>query len=215
MNTRELDTYTASLQQCFGSSLLSVVLYGSAVNNPDDSANANVLVVLSECPLLTLMKVKKIADIAARARIETLFWTKEEMKNAADVFPLEFTEITASHRILAGTDIISGTKVTKTNMRHQIEFELRTKLLTLRRSYLDAGGNASRMRDALADVSLIHLFKYAMKLAKISDPSMMVPLERCRDLKRGKVHLSAKALHVLFNDIHEVLCTVIRAVDNA
>ena len=45
-------------------------------------------------------------------------------------------EIVESHKVLHGSDPVNDIKVELTHLRHQVEFELRSKLLKLRQAYL-------------------------------------------------------------------------------
>ena len=60
-------------------------------------------------------------------------------------------DIRQRHRILYGEDIFTGINVPMDRHRVQLEHELRTKLLTLRQSYLQAVGDDKRVRRLMLD----------------------------------------------------------------
>ena len=60
-------------------------------------------------------------------------------------------DIRQRHRILYGEDIFIGMNVPTDRHRVQLEHELRTKLLTLRQSYIQAAGNDKRVRRLMLD----------------------------------------------------------------
>ena len=65
-----------------------------------------------------------------------LLFTKEELKRGVDVFPVEFLNIKHDYKILHGEDLLKDIQITKKNLRLQLEFEFRSKLIHLRSEYL-------------------------------------------------------------------------------
>jgi hypothetical protein len=68
------------------------------------------------------------------------FLTKEELLDAVDVFPIEFLNIRQHHKILYGEDFLKDIKISKKDLRRQLEFEFRSKLIHLRKEYLQFKG---------------------------------------------------------------------------
>ncbi len=65
-----------------------------------------------------------------------LLFTKEELIRGVDVFPVEFLNIKHDYKIHYGEDILKDIKISKKNLRLQLEFEFRSKLIHLRSDYL-------------------------------------------------------------------------------
>ncbi len=65
-----------------------------------------------------------------------LLFTKEELKRGVDVFPVEFLNIKHDYKILHGEDLLKDIHISKKNLRLQLEFEFRSKLIHLRSEYL-------------------------------------------------------------------------------
>ena len=65
-----------------------------------------------------------------------LLFTKEELKRGVDVFPVEFLNIKNDYKILIGEDLLKDIQISKKNLRLQLEFEFRSKLIHLRSEYL-------------------------------------------------------------------------------
>lgn len=130
---------TESIQQTLGDQLLAVILYGS-------SAAGDYIEGQSDFNLLVLAKEWRSSDLDAirnvlRKWLEAgnpapLCFTPKRFEDAADVFPMEMLDIAESHRVLYGDDPVKNIEVDLTHLRHQIEFELRSKLLKLRQAYL-------------------------------------------------------------------------------
>jgi len=83
-----------------------------------------------------------------------LLLTKEELLDGADVFPIEFLNIKQHHTMLDGEDLLKDLVISKAHLRHQLEFEFRSKLLHLRGEYLRFKGKDLE-RLALAAVPVL------------------------------------------------------------
>ena len=87
------------------------------------------LIVCHKLDFETLGKLKELQSIP------TVF-TFDEIVNARDVFPIEFLNISKHHNIIKGEEILKDIVITKADLRRQLEFEFRSKLIHLRRAYL-------------------------------------------------------------------------------
>ncbi len=88
-----------------------------------------LLAVCSALDFDVLQKLKQNKELP-------LLFTKEELMQGVDVFPVEFLNIKLHHKILYGEDFLKDIKISKKNLRHQLEFEFRSKLIHLRSEYL-------------------------------------------------------------------------------
>lgn len=95
--------------------------------------NAYDLIVCNKLDFETLSKLKELQNIP------TVF-THDEIVNARDVFPVELLNIKKHHKIINGDDILKDMTITKSDLRKQLEFEFRSKLIHLRRAYLRSNG---------------------------------------------------------------------------
>ncbi len=93
----------------------------------------HLLAVCNTLGFDSLSRLKKLKEIP-------FFLTKEELLKAVDVFPIEFLNIRQHHKILYGEDFLKDIKISKKDLRRQLEFEFRSKLIHLRREYLQFNG---------------------------------------------------------------------------
>lgn len=91
------------------------------------------IAVCRDLEFKTLQKLKQLEEIP-------LLLTKEELMDGVDVFPIEFLNIKQHHTILSGEDFLKDIQVSKQHLRHQLEFEIRSKLIHLRGEYLQYKG---------------------------------------------------------------------------
>ena len=118
-----------SLKEKLGANLLCAVKFGT------EGEPNNFLCVLEEIDFATLEQLKEIVQ-KQKEKIVPLFFTKKELQNAADVFPLEFLDIKHPHELLYGNDLIDKIKIEKKHVRRELESELRSKLIHLRENYI-------------------------------------------------------------------------------
>ena len=130
---------TETIQEVLGDQLLAVVLYGSSAAGDyiEGQSDFNLLVIAKEWRSSDLKAIHGTLSKWLKAgNPAPLCFTPKRFEDAADVFPMEMLDIIESHRVLYGNDPIKTIKVDLTHLRHQVEFELRSKLLKLRQTYL-------------------------------------------------------------------------------
>lgn len=119
------EEYVEKMKGILKGNLVSLVEY----NNGDE---VKCLVVCNRLSLDELKAIKKLEE-------KPILFTKEEIVNAKDVFPVEFLNIKRHHRLLYGEDMFKDIEISNQYLRHQLEFEFRSKLIHLRQAYLSAG----------------------------------------------------------------------------
>ena len=128
----ELNDLTQGLQEKLGDRLLSIVLYGSAActEHKDKRSDLNIIVVISSMGIDVLKPLASTIRKWRRAgNPSPLFFTPDRIKNASDIFPIEYHDIQKCNRVLYGTDLFASLIIDKRNLRHQCESELRGKIL--------------------------------------------------------------------------------------
>jgi predicted nucleotidyltransferase len=210
--------WAKELKQALGTNLVSVILYGSAVRGEYVRARSdlNLMLVFKKLDLEHITKVRKLMNRKVRKTLpQIVFWTEKELANAWDVFPLEFEDIMENHRCLMGKDPFAKRKVDKKHMRYQLEFELRSKLLTVRDSWLSLRRDKYALKMFLikAGNSFEYLIRkaeavFGKKLAITSDV-----FERIKKVKNKEIRLKRGELQALFHQLHEVVESVIKKID--
>ncbi len=149
---KNIQKFTHEIQTLYGDDLVSLILYGSAAG-PDfvpGRSNLNFLVVLKTVTPEALRKSLPLHRDWQRQRIATpLFLDPEFLRSSLDVFPIEFLDMQAQHRLLAGQDLLLDLKISPKNLRVQCEEELKGKLLNLRASYLETGGRTEAIEELM------------------------------------------------------------------
>jgi predicted nucleotidyltransferase len=142
------------LRATHGDNLAAVVLYGSAAAGDfvSDSSDYNLLVALQRItPEDLRLAQAPVREWRRLGHPVPVYFTTEELRDAADVFPIEFHEMRRARVVLYGADPFETMEINDHNLRHQTEYELRSKLLQLRRLYIPASTSADKLCDLMSD----------------------------------------------------------------
>lgn len=171
-----LERLVRDLKRTLEGNLRSVVLYGSAARG-DHAARTSDLNVMVEVTEGLPERLEPVAAVHRRWIREGnppfLLVTTEWLRNSTDVFPLEFQDMLAAHRLLHGEDPLGAVTVSPEHLRHQCEHEIRSIVLKLRSGYLDAFEKASRLLDLIVASygSVATVARAALRLAGDEVPS--------------------------------------------
>ena len=137
-----MEAYRVAVERIFGENLVSVTLYGGhALDPPEADGDVAVLIVVRELRRDALEAFRKEAPgFAKRGIPPPPIFTEGFFSRSLDVFPLEFLSMKEHRKVLSGRDVLADVRVDDRNLRHQVEFELKGKLLSLRRMYLSTRG---------------------------------------------------------------------------
>ncbi|MEJ7615440.1 MAG: hypothetical protein WKF30_00375 [Pyrinomonadaceae bacterium] len=80
-----------------------------------------------------------------------LYFTADELRSAVDVFPIEFHRMERARVVLYGQDPFETIRISDANLRHQTEYELRSKLLQLRRHYIPSSVSLEKLTALMSD----------------------------------------------------------------
>ncbi|MGI9036228.1 MAG: hypothetical protein ACR2GD_09345 [Pyrinomonadaceae bacterium] len=223
------------LKATHGANLASVMLYGSAAAG-DFLANA------SDYNLLIALKQIRPKDLrAAQAPMREwqrlghplpIYFTVSEIQKATDVFPIEFHQMRKARKVLYGEDLLANLEISAEFLRHQTEYELRSKLIQLRRHYIPASASTEKLSSLMSEslVTFSALFRAVLLLYGIEPPLAKrdvvkmiakhlkiddAPFEKIFEMreKSASPALDEVSANRLFSDYLEQIENVIEAVD--
>src|SRR5436305_928875 len=151
---KQITDLVNSLKQAAGANLECVALFGSAASGEfhADYSDINILCVVRELSAPVLAALSPVILGWTKKKFPApLIFSRSELAQSTDVFAIEMLDIRQRHRILYGEDILTGMIVPMDRHRVQLEHELRTKLLTLRQSYVLSAGDDKRVRRLMLD----------------------------------------------------------------
>ena len=229
-----LNGLVEDLRATHGANLASVVLYGSvaAGDHIELRSDYNILIALK---LITPEDLRQAqAPMREWQRLGhplPVYFTVEELADAADVFPIEFHQMANARIVLYGHDPFEFVKLSDANLRHQTEYELRSKLIQLRRLYIPASVSIEKLCDLMNDSlsSFAALFRAVLMLhgreAPVSKPDCVrataellkldpVPFERIFEFRSSDRRPSSeKEANDLFGAYLFQIEQVVEAVD--
>jgi hypothetical protein len=164
----KLTEFVNRMKEFAGDNVESIILYGSAARGDFHAGHSdlNLLCVLRSLAPRELARVSPAVHWWCHDQRETppLFFTTEELRQSADVFPIELLDMQRSHRVLFGADVVAGIHVPLNLHRIQVEHDLRTLLLKLRQHFLFSHQNEQDLRAAAAKSasSALVLFRHTL-----------------------------------------------------
>lgn len=230
-----LNGLVEDLRATHGANLACVVLYGSAAagDHIELRSDYNILIALNRITPEDLRQAQ--APMREWQRLGhplPVYFTMEELKDAADVFPIEFHQMANARVVLYGHDPFELVTLSNANLRHQTEYELRSKLIQLRRLYIPASVSIEKLCDLMSDSlsSFAALFRAVLILhgqtAPVSKPDGVrstatllrldpTPFERIFQFRSGgNLPSSEKEANDLFGAYLFQVEQVVEAVDN-
>jgi predicted nucleotidyltransferase len=164
-----LSALVEDLRATHADNLASVVLYGSAAagDNVELRSDYNLLIALNHItPEDLRLAQAPMREWQRLGHPLPVYFTVEELSDAADVFPIEFHQMANARVVLYGHDPFEFVKLSDANLRHQTEYELRSKLIQLRRLYIPASVSVEQLCDLMTDslASFAALFRAVLLL---------------------------------------------------
>ncbi len=126
----------------------AAVLHGSAARGDfiEGRSDLNLLVVAGR---LDPADLRGVAPVLSRFEREAmsppLLIPRGEWDRAADVFPIEISDMRSGYEVLRGSDPLAPLVIRPRDLRHALEAELRGKLLRLRLDFGLYHGDQSRL----------------------------------------------------------------------
>jgi hypothetical protein len=166
--------WIAPMTAAAGSEFRALYLYGSALAPDFDPVvgNVNLLFVVEDLAFPRLASLAKaVSDVRSAKvkiwRFSPLILEVEQVRRAADVFPNDFLDLVHRRALLAGEDLLASARIAPDHMRFQCEYELRSRLIALRQSFLFEAGSASHSQALLerAATGSSSLYRHLLALA--------------------------------------------------
>ncbi len=230
MNKELLQQLVERLRGALADDLVSVVLYGSSVAGDfhEKHSDLNVLCVLQSVGPEQLEKAYEPVDWWLKKKQPApVFLSAEELRNAHDAFAIELLDIRAAYRVMHGEDLIAEIEIDPAHHRHQVEHELRSRLVRLRERYLALQKDRRELIRLLLDSipTFATLFRHALILggAQPAPQKRLVfreaaarlsisaaPFETLLDVREGRRKLDDQEIRGLFE---QYLLQITRAAE--
>ena len=231
----QFDAFIDDLRQTHGKNLASVILYGSAAGSDfvRQKSDYNVLIALHKITPRDLRAAQApLREWNKMGHPIPVYFTVSELQNASDVFPIEFSQMERARKVLYGEDVLANLNLSDEFMRHQTEYELRSKLIQLRRAYIPASVSVENLVNLMSEslssftalfcaVLLIHGFEPPVTKRKIVSATAKqlkidgAPFEKILDIRENNSSgtLDEATANQLFADYMRQIELVIEAID--
>ena len=152
--TRVLEEVVGEASRALGSSLRSVVLFGSAAENRlRPTSDVNLLVVITA---FDPSKVAHLVGVLQRAhaavRLRVMWLTAEEVAYAGESFAVKFADIVRRHRVIFGEDVLAGLKISRQAAVIRLRQVFLNLVVRLRATYVLDLDHEERLVLVIADV---------------------------------------------------------------
>jgi len=171
-----LDDAVGRFRAGCGDALVAVVLYGPAAHGDfyEGDADLHLLVVVKDLELATLATLAEPLSwwLKKKQPMPRVF-SRELIGKAADVFPMELSDLLAHRVVLWGEDPMPDLDIDYDHLRLQCEREIREKMMRLREAFIEARGKDKLLHRLMAESvsSFVSIFRGALRLR----PGFAVP----------------------------------------
>ncbi|MEW6599902.1 MAG: hypothetical protein AB1499_02940 [Nitrospirota bacterium] len=131
----------------------SIYVTGTAVTDDFDEkvSDVNSIFVLKEMDVKFLEIIAPLGRKYGKHRVAApLIMTPEYIDSSSDVFPIEFLNFRHIHSTVYGEDLFRDIGISRADLRHQCERDLKTKLIWLRQGYLSSMGDSKTLTEGFA-----------------------------------------------------------------
>ena len=173
---KQFAAFIDDVRSTHGKNLSSVILYGSAAAGDfvPHQSDYNILIALHKIGPVDLRNAHAcVREWVRLGNPVPVYFTVSELQNAADVFPIEFHQMSVARKVLLGPDVLADLKISDNFLRLQTEYELRSKLIQLRRQYIPASTSVDGLKKLMGDslASFAALFRAVLILRGFDPPA--------------------------------------------
>jgi len=229
-----LDEFVERMRSAAGQNLESIILYGSGSREDfnETYSDLNLLCAFHDLTGAELGSVSGVVNWWSKdlRQRPPLLMTSEEFRSSTDVFAIEILDMQTDHRVLHGTDIVTGLEVSKEMHRVELERELRITLLKLRQHFTFARDDDEELKRVLIRTvsTLVTLLRHALialgeahaiprsAVLKRAAETLAIDIsatETAVSLRDGRK--DAADYRVIFQQYIQSLAAVIAAIDRA
>jgi len=192
-----LRAYLRDVTKRLGGDVSAIILYGSLARGDflEGRSNINLLMVFDNITLDIMKQCSTLSRRWANERIVTpLLFTRNELQQFLETFPLEFFDIRDHHVVLAGHDPFPELHLEGRNLFNECEREIRGNLLRVRQQFVESNGNPEGIH-ALLPISLTTLIPCLRGLYRLLGQSATGTPDAILDRMSSVLQVDPSAFH--------------------
>ncbi|MBI4825430.1 MAG: hypothetical protein HY807_03280 [Nitrospirae bacterium] len=213
----------------------SIYVTGTAITDDFDKkrSDVNSIFVLKEMDLDFLELIAPLGKKYGKNKVAApLVMTPYYINTSLDVFPVEFLNFKLIHQTVFGIDLLKGLEINLSDLRHQCEREIKSKLIWLRQGYISSQGDRKLLAEGLAGsiTGYIPLFRGIIVLLGKETPVKQSAVIRSLSAASGintdifakvlsekheKAKHSSEELNAIFKDYYKATEELGRIIDAA
>lgn len=144
-----VEQFAEGVRGALGGRLSSLVVFGAAARQgATDSVDTLIVCDRVDMALLAALATA-VRSWVKDGHPAPLVFGQSEWTASADAFAIEFSDLKAHHRVLAGRDPWAGVTIQEEDIRRQLEHELRGKVVRLRQAFLATSGDPASLGAAV------------------------------------------------------------------
>ncbi len=210
-----MEAFVERLKDEFKERLISVGLHNIGVTS--FIQKNGIFIVLDRNEPDDLMLIKKIYTRFRKKYSTPLIGSEQFFRDAADVFCMEILELKENAEILYGKNIFSELEVKPENLRKQIEYELRSKLVVLKGAFVDLPLDR-KVVDNIAYRSMYNFLLILRNLLRlkgklVNDPSLIEVFEETFGIELEAFKVLRDSGKLPFEKLLEVFKRYLREVE--
>ena len=210
-----MEAFVERLKDEFKERLISVGLHNIGVTS--FIQKNGIFIVLDRNEPDDLMLIKKIYTKFRKKYSTPLIGSEQFFRDAADVFCMEMLELKENAEILYGKNIFSELEVKPENLRKQIEYELRSKLVVLKGAFVDLPLDR-KVVDNIAYRSMYNFLLILRNLLRlkgklVNDPSLIEVFEETFGIELEAFKVLRDSGKLPFEKLLEVFKRYLREVE--
>ncbi len=211
----------------------SIHIVGSAVTADfaAKTSDINSVFVLKEMDLKFLEFLAPLGKKYKRRGLAApLIMTPEYIRRSLDVFPIEFLDFKLIHETVFGEDLLATVEISREDLRHQCEREIKSKLIGLRQGYISSQGNRRTLTEGIVSpiAGYMSLFRGIVFLLGQDPPARKQEVvstlaavtgintdifQKVLDIKRGQLKPSKNQLDTIFEEYYAAAEKIGKVID--
>jgi hypothetical protein len=230
----KVEPFFEEILKSYPENIHSIHLVGSAVTEDfvKKVSDVNSVFVLEKMDLKFLELVAPLGRKHKKKGVAApLIMTPEYINRSLDVFPVEFLDFKLIHQTVSGEDLLAAVEIDRSDLRHQCEREIKSKLIGLRQGYISSLGDRKMLTEHIVSsiVGYMPLFRGIIFLMGQDPPVRknevikalsdatglnLDIIKKILDARKGKIPLTKAELNTVFEEYYRATEEIGEVVDD-
>ncbi len=211
-----MDRFVEILKAHFEDRLISVGLHNVGITSFLE--NNGIFIVLDKVDADDLLNIKRVYIKYKKKYSTPIVVNKDFFKKAADVFCMEILELKENAKIVYGQNPFESLEVKDDDLRRQIEYELRSKLIVLKGAFVDLPLD----RKVIDNITYRSMYNFLLILRNllrlkgnlVNDSTLIEEFEKTFSLKLEAFKILRDSPKMSFDKLLDIFKRYLKEVEN-